>query len=468
MENKRKSGNVKPERPSGFLDYLPADYLAREKIVKIIERVFYSFGYDPIETPRIEFLKTLAGEKSSTGKNIFHIKNNEGSESLAMPFDHTVPFARILAANPYNPKNRSGIHLPWRRMVIGPIFRGEKPQVGRYRQFYQADIDIAGTESMIADAEIISIMYSLFFALGVNDIVIYLNNRKILNGLAKIVGIKARGKVATEKIIMEMMRILDKLDKIGIEAVLAELKKPAQNDFDTTPNLSAEEIMKVKEFLNIEGDNKEKLKKCKSLFLGIKIAEKGIAELEEILKYTKIMGVPDNIIKVNFSIARGLDYYTGPVMETVLTKAPEFGSVFSGGRYNDLVRRFTGESLPATGASLGLDRVFAALDYLGLVDHSITTVSEVMVLRLALNRDEDYLQITREIRNAGFNTEISLLDDTTFKSQFNFAISRGVKFVVICGEDEFKKGTVSIKNLKTRKQEEIKRNNLVAYFKKSA
>jgi|LGVF01.1.fsa_nt_gb histidyl-tRNA synthetase len=457
---------IKPERPGGFLDFLPADYLAREKMLKTIEKVFRSFGFDPIETPHIEFLKTLAGETSDTGKNIFHIKSTQDDEPLALPFDHTVPLARILAANPYDAKKKTGIRLPWRRMVVGPVFRADSPQSGRYRQFYQFDADIAGTSSMLADVEIITMMYSTMIELGINKFKIRLNNRKILNGLAILADIKNRGRVTAYDITKEMMRILDKLDKIGIDKVISELRSEPESPHDTVPNLTKEAIKRVKSFLDLEGNNDEKLKLCREIFKGISIAEEGIDELQQILEYIRATGVPSSFVDIDFSIARGLDYYTGPVMEMILLDAPEFGSVFSGGRFNDLVSRFTGRELPAVGASIGVDRLFAALNNLGAIDRSEQTVSKVMVLRISKDHDIDYLKIMAMLRNQDINAELCLLDDTTFKRQFNFAISRGVQFVIICGEDEFQKGTIQIKNLQTRKQEEVSIDEITNYFSK--
>ncbi len=196
------------------------------------------------------------------------------------------------------------------------------------------------------------------------------------------------------------------------------------------------------------------------------MAEEGIDELRQILNYIAGMGIPSQAVDIDFSIARGLDYYTGAVMETILLDAPEFGSVFGGGRYNGLVSRFTGAELPATGSSIGVDRLFAALRHLEAIDCSEQTVTEVMVLRLEKDRDSDYLQIAADLRDMGMNAEVCLADDTTFKSQFNFAISRGMKFVIICGGNEFEKQTVQVKNLQTREQEEIPRNELINYFKK--
>lgn len=465
-EDKKMKKTIKAEKPGGFLDFLPMEYLAREKMLKNIEGVFRSFGFDPIETPRIEFLKTLAGEESDTGKNIFHIKSSQDSEPLAMPFDHTVPFARLLASNPYNAKLKSGIRLPWKRMVVGPVFRGESPQSGRYRQFYQFDADIAGTSSMVADAEIIAMMYETMKSLGVEKFVIKLNNRKILNGLAFLAGIQGRRKVDSADIVREMMRSLDKLDKIGIQGVVEELGRQPESEFDSAPALSNTAIEKVKKFLDISGDNMQKISQCREIFAGVPIAQEGIDELNQINEYLKSLNIPEEFVVVDFSIARGLDYYTGPVMETILLDAPQFGSVFSGGRYNDLVSRFTNNEMPAVGASIGVDRLFTAMSFLGVINKSQQTVSEVMVLRLVPGMDGEYLKIAKEIRLSGMNTEVCLLEDMTFKKQFNFAISRGVKYVVIVGSDEFAKNTVQVKNLDIKVQEEMSRDDIGGYFLK--
>jgi histidyl-tRNA synthetase len=460
-----KNKQVKAERPGGFLDFMPSEFLAREKIIKTISRVYRSYGFDPIETPQVEFLSTLSGEESDTGKNIFHIESHDAKkEKLALPFDHTVPFARLLAANPYDAKAKTGIKLPWRRMVIGPVFRGETPQAGRYRQFYQFDADIAGSTSMMADAEIIAMIYKCLSELDVNNFEVRLNNRKILNGIAGIADVKARGNATVDDIMQEVMRTLDKIDKIGIRGVTKELQAKPKRDDDLAPALSKEAIEKIKLYLEIDGDNNEKLDKCLDIFDGIDVVTEGVRELKQILTYLEVMNIPASIVKIDFSIARGLDYYTGPVMETILLDAPEIGSIFSGGRYDGLVRRFTGEDLPAVGASVGIDRLFTALTQVGAIDVNKKTVAKVMVLRLAPDKDEEYIKLANEIREIGINTEVCLLSDTTFKNQFNFALNRGVEYVVIMGEDEMKKNTVEIKNLETREQTEVKRNKIESYF----
>lgn len=459
------SAKIKPEKPGGFIDFLPADYLARKKILETIEKVFFSFGFDPVETPMIEFTKILAGESSDTGKNIFHVAGSETDESLSLRFDQTIPFARLLASNPYNAKKRKGIRLPWRRMVVGPVFRKETPQSGRYRQFYQFDADIAGTTSMIADAEILAMMYRTFKALNIEKFVIKLNNRKILNGLQELVRATSRKFVSAEKITNEMMRILDKLDKVGREAVNILLQEAPADEFDPKPHLSLQNIEKINQFLLIDGDNRQKIAQCANLFAGINSALEGLNELEKILTYLQTMNIPEEYVSIDFSIARGLDYYTGPVMETNLLDAPGFGSVFSGGRYNDLVSRFTGQELPAVGASVGVDRLFAALDHLGLINRDKTTVTDILILRLAQDQETIYLKMLDRLRKIGLNAEISLLDDTTFKRQFNYALNRNPEYIIICGGDEFENKTVKVKNLKTREQVEISQTELINYFK---
>ncbi len=455
---------VKPERPGGFLDFLPADYLARERMLNTIAQVFRSYGFDPIETPRIEFLKTLAGEESDTGKNIFHIKSTTDNEPLAMPFDHTVPFARLLAANPFDSRRRSGIRLPWRRMAVGPVFRADSPQSGRYRQFYQFDADIAGTHSMLADAEIVAVMYQTLAAVGVERFILKLNNRKILNGLARMADVTARGEISTDDIIKEMMHILDKLDKIGLEAVLNQLQAAPESAWDARPHLSDAAIDQIRAYLSISGDNSSKLAACEEVFAGVDIALEGVTELKQVLDYLSSMRIPEAAVGIDLSIARGLDYYTGPVVETFLHDAPQFGSVLSGGRYNDLVKRFTGQELPAVGASIGVDRLFAALDHLNALDRTRRTVSEVMILNLVPERKLEYVALAGELRLLGLNTEVCFLEDTAFKGQFGFALNRGVKYAVICGENEFERGTVQIKNLETRRQTEVDREKIADYF----
>jgi len=459
---------VKPDSPAGFLDFLPPDFLARESMLKTIDRVFRSFGYDPIETPVAEFKDVLIGD-DETSKNIFVLRDQgrtSGERPLALRFDHTVPTSRLLAGNPYDAKTKKGIKLPWRRMVLGPSFRSDTPQQGRYRQFYQFDIDTLGTKSMLADAETLAIIYETFSVLGISNFLIKINNRKILNGVSDLIGLQSRSKVSKENILLAIFRILDKVEKIGIEGVEDALSTESENDYDPSPNLSAEAVNKIKSFLTIQGSNTEKLQLAKEVFQDIKIAEEGIAELEKILQLCSDMSVPSDRIKVDFGVVRGLDYYTGLVMETVILDAPEFGSVFSGGRYDNLMERFTGQALPAVGASIGVDRLFAVLKHLELINTDKPSAVEVVILRIDETLNQKYLQIARDIRELGYNTEICFLEDVTFKSQFNFALGRGANFMIILGADEAARKVVKIKDLQTREQVEVPFAGLAKYFTK--
>ncbi len=456
---------VKPEKPGGFLDFGPQEYLAREKMLGIISQTFRSFGYNPIETPFVEFTRVLTGS-DETSKNIFQVKsrNSQNEDSMSLRFDHTVPLARFLSANPYNQKEKSGIKLPWRRMVVGPVFRADSPQKGRYRQFYQFDVDIAGCPLMLADAEIVSVIYATFKALGLERFIIKINNRKILNGLTALLDINGRERVTSEEINREIMRILDKIPKIGLEAAISELTREAENEFDPAPQLDENGLKKLRQYLSLSGGNQEKLGQAKRLFSGIPIASEGLDELAQILSYLDASQIPESSVKIDLSIARGLDYYTGPVFESFLLDAPEFGSVFSGGRYNGLVSRFTGQELPAVGASIGVDRLFSALQHLGNLGSQGLTVAQMLILRLASDQDTFYLRLAGALRKAGFRVELSLMEDTTFKSQFSFAINQGVNFAVIAGTEEISRQVVQVKNLSNRLQEEIPVSKLIDYF----
>jgi len=459
---------VKPEKPSGFLDFLPGEFLAREAMLKTIDRVFRSYGYDPIETPIVEFSKVLTGE-DETSKNIFAVSGQSRrseEEPMSLRFDQTVPLARFVAANPYNANTKEGIKLPWRRMVLGPVFRGESAQKGRYRQFYQFDVDIVGASALIADAEIVAIIYDTLQALGVKHFLIKINNRKILNGLSELIGLVPRPQVSTDDVMKAVFRSLDKISKIGLPAVLAELAEAPQNDFDPRPGLDSRALSKIQEYVSLEGDNEQKLAAAAAVFADSPIASEGIQELRDILILTQNLGVPAQRLLVDFTVARGLDYYTGPVMETVLTDAPEYGSVFSGGRYNNLMERFTGQQLPAVGASIGVDRLFAILEHLGTLPASKKTVSEVVIIRIDRSLDSLYLSLARDIRALGYNVEVCLLEDKTFKSQFNFALSRGADYMVIVGSEEAARQTVKIKNILTRQQTEIGVQDISHYFPK--
>jgi histidyl-tRNA synthetase len=459
---KDEKNKISPELPSGFRDYLPEDMIPRQEMIDKIRKVFELFGFDPLDTPIIERLDVLTGKSESFKMNLFRTgivpglqKPNASSfEEMALRFDLTVPLARVVAANQTLPK-------PFKRYQIGYVFRGERPQKGRYRGFLQFDADIVGSSSMLADTEIIQLMQKTMLALGIENFVIRINNRKVLDGLAELANFSTP---AERK--KEVFRILDKLEKIGWEKVAEELKRKPDNEYDiSAPNLKEKDIETIKNFLEIQGKNDEVLQKLNELFKNIPSGKEGIKELEEISSNLKGLEVPERYWKIDLSIARGLDYYTGPVFETTLSDIPEIGSVFSGGRYDGLVSNFSDMKIPATGASVGVDRLFAALESLGKISKQ-KTKTKVLITFFDKELQKDYLKLSKLLREEGISTEIYMGDEKAFKAQLAYALKKEIPIVLIIGKDEKEKGVISVKNLREKTQEEVKESEIANRIKK--
>jgi len=335
---------IEPKLASGFKDYLPEDMIPRQEMFDKIRAVFENFGFVPLDTPGLEKDEIITGGDPDFKMNVWHASIKDDSEKMALRFDLTVPLARVIAGNP-------DIKKPFKRYQIGKVWRGERPQAGRYREFVQFDADIVGSASILADAEIIAIMNATMIALEIPNFLIRINNRKILNGLAEYADFSSDKNSA-------VLRSIDKLDKQGWDKVSAEL-------CDAKIGLTSEQAEAIKKFVDLRADTPtETLNAAEVLMARSPTAMSGIIELREIVDAVRAMGVPDNRWKIDLSVARGLGYYTGPVFETVLTDILEIGSVFSGGRYDGLVSKFSAQSVPATGASVGVDRLFAALSKL--------------------------------------------------------------------------------------------------------
>ena len=372
--------NMKPGLPGGFKDYSPEDQIRRDGAIGIIKQTFERFGFLPMDTPAVERLEVLTVGEPNFNKQIFRVSQlsqDENDTDLALRFDLTVPLARFIAANPE-------IKKPFKRYQIGRTWRGERQQAGRYREFLQCDVDIVGAPSVLADAEIVALMYETMKALGVSlgEFEIRINNRRVLDDLAK------KCELDAEKI-TKTLRTIDKIVKEGKDAMREELKSGA--------GLSKNQVQCVDEFL--EMSLKEAEKEMPD--------SKGIAELKKLFAYLNVLGVPKTVCREDFSIVRGLGYYTGSVFEVVLTKKLELGSVFSGGRYDNLIEKFSGSPMPAVGASIGLDRLFVALKEMNLpvVEKSLPSV-------LVLNFDEScegvVLETAGELRKVGISTDIYL------------------------------------------------------------
>lgn len=426
---------VEPRLLRGFRDYLPAQMNARLKLIATIRQVYERYGFLPLETPAQEYRVTLMGYGEENTKQIFSFRNPE-EEDVALRFDLTVPLARVVAQYPDLP-------LPFRRYQVAPVWRADKPDPGRFREFIQFDLDSVGASSLAADAEIITGMYDTLTALAADRFIVRFSSRKVLNSLLDFAGIprdQAHG----------VFRILDKLEKIGIENVGAELMGGRVDaSGDRIPGLGLQEhaVGRIREFLAIpRGTRSATLDALARLFTGVPSAEEAVQELGFLCTSLDTLEIPEANVTLDLSIARGLDYYTGPVFEAQLLDAPEFGSVFGGGRYDGLVERFLGRKIPAVGASIGVDRLFAALQKLGRLPVQNAT-AQVLVTIMEPARIADYQRLTRHLRQAGINTEMYLGEEKSPGKQLQYANRQGIPVAILMGSNEFERGEVTVKDL---------------------
>ena len=440
---------VKPELPGGFRDYLPKEQIRRIEIVRIIENVYRSFGFLPLDTPEVEKWRVLVGDTEHSDMRIYRLNlsgstTDESKDSLALRFDLTVPLARVVAA--YG----NDLPKPFKRYQLGRVFRGETSQKGRFNGFYQFDIDTVFSSSMLADAEVIAIIWSTFQALGIGNISIKVNNRKILNGLAEIVGVSEKANY--------LFQILDRVGNLGLDGVATELMIKPENEWhESALALNLTQVALVTDFLTM-AESKDSIALVEEFFTGrTEIGINGINELREVVHLATSMAVPSDKVITDLSVARGLGYYTGPVFETVLLDLPTIGSVFSGGRFDGLVGRFANTSVPATGASIGVDRLYAALEELELLSNFAGRVTQVLITVFDPIYIKEYLELANELRSQGTTTEVYMGDERAFKAQMAYALTQDIPVIVIAGSREFESGKWQVKDLRTRKQTEVPR-----------
>lgn len=433
---------IEPKSLPGTMELLPGDQMLFDEIKNKIEKVYKSFGFLPIDTPAIERSDVLLAKAGGeTEKQIYRF--NKGDNDLCLRFDLTVPLAKYVAAN------INDLEFPFKRYQIAKVYRGEKAQKGRYREFYQADIDIIGKGelSLYNDSECVSVIYNIFKELNFGPFVININNRKIVSGLLAELGLEDKK--------MEVMRILDKKDKIGEEAVTELLEELGVNK---------NSIKMLKNFAGIKGSLKEVVEKLVSLKIKNSLYKEGVGELALVGSRLFELGVPEENFKVNLSIVRGLDYYTGTVFETFLTKYPNIGSVCSGGRYDNLAGFYTKEKLPGVGISIGLTRLFYQLREANLIKTDKLSLIDVLVLPF----EEKFLPIAcmvgKTIREQGLNVQV-FAEDKKFKNKLAYADKLNIPYVVIIGEDEAKGKYVTIKNMKTHEQQNVGFKDLSKFFK---
>ncbi len=424
---------VEPKSLAGTMELLPKEQILFNELKNKIEKAYRAYGFMPIDTPIIESANVLLAKAGGeTEKQIYKFK--KGDNDICLRFDLTVPLAKYVAAN------LNELAFPFKRYQIGKVYRGEKAQKGRYREFYQCDIDTIGKEtlSLKNDAEYPAVIYSIFKDLNLGDFVIYLNNRKIVNGFLeelKLVSLKE-----------DIMRMLDKFYKIGAENV----QKTLLEDY----GISEEKVNKIMEFVSISGDTNTQLKMLQNLNIKNENFNSGVNELTKVVEYIRLQGVPDENFAINLSIVRGLDYYTGTVYETFLTNYPSLGSVCSGGRYENLAGFYTKQKLPGVGISIGLTRLFYQLCENQIIKAQKQSVSDLIILPMDDGALSKSYELASKLRLNGLNAQI-YVEDAKFKNKMSYADKLAVPYIAILGEDEVANNYITLKDMQNRTQQQI-------------
>lgn len=438
------SSAVEPRVSRGLRDLLAEPMLARQRMIETIRGVYELYGFLPLDTPAVEYLDVLTGSAGGeTQQAIFTVSNPEG-EALGLRFDLTVPLARVVAQYRDLPR-------PFRRYQVSPVWRADKPDKGRYREFIQFDIDSVGTESSLADVEILAAMCDTLAALEVGPHLVRFSSRGLLNQLLDSIGVPPAGAA-------DVLRVLDKLEKVGPRKVRLELTSgyvDESGDPIRGLGLAASQVASIEAFLDIRAaDRAEVVERLRAFFADRLAAAPEIDAVESISRRLAELGYGGDRVALDLSIARGLAYYTGPVFEAVLLDAPQFGSVFSGGRYDDLVQRFLGEGgekVPATGASIGVDRLLAALLHLGRAGGRRTT-AKVLVARIDPALADECMAMTWELRRAGIAAELYLGRETGIGKQIKYGDATGVPIVLLYGSSEKDAGTVTLKDMEVGRE----------------
>jgi histidyl-tRNA synthetase len=451
MAKIKKQPRPKAQTPKGFQDYFGADVTARNEMLATIAGVYHRYGFDALETSAVETVEALGKflpDVDRPNEGVFAWE--EDNDWLALRYDLTAPLARVAA------QYRNDLPSPYRRYAMGPVWRNEKPGPGRFRQFYQCDADTVGAASVAADAEICAMLADTLEAVGIErgDYIIRVNNRKVLNGVMEVAGLSGDDKEAERGIVLRAIDKLDRLGPDGVRALLGEGRKDASGDFTKGAGLADAQADVVMGFMEAKRDTgAATVARLRELVTGSDIGLEGASELETIASLLEAQGYDAARIEIDPSVVRGLGYYTGPVYEAELTfevtdekgRPRNFGSVAGGGRYDDLVKRFTGQEVPATGVSIGVDRLLAALRAKGRMDQ--TAVGPVVVTVMDRDRMSDYQTMVSKLRNAGIRAEVYLGNPKNFGNQLKYADKRNSPVAIIAGSDEFDKGIVQIKDL---------------------
>ena len=424
------SEQIKPKTLPGFMELLPNEQILFNKIKDTIQKTYESYGFLPLDTPIIEDANILLAKAGGeTEKQIYRFM--KGENDLALRFDLTVPLAKYVTE--YYDK----LSFPFKRYQIGKVYRGEKPQRGRYREFYQCDIDIIGDGelSVVNDAELASVIYKTFLNLGFDDFTICINNRKILNGLFEGLDVKENS--------VEILRIIDKIDKIGPDNVKKEL----------CGEISEDKVNTIMNFISISGNNDEKIQALENMNIINETWTDGLNDLKEVVKFIRIFMVPEENFKIDLTIARGLDYYTGTVYETFLNKYRNLGSVCSGGRYDNLTEFYSTRKMPGVGISIGLSRLFFQLTDRNIISVENQSVADVLVISMDNNYDE-CAKIASALRENGLKVQVDF-ENKKLAKKFKYADKLNINYVIVIGEDEIKNNVVTVKNMITGEQNTV-------------
>ena len=438
------------------MELLPREQIAFQRMLDTIRRNYERFGFLPVETPVFELSETLLTKSGGeTERQVYFVqstgalaKEGEGLPELALRFDLTVPLARYVAEHEHE------LTFPFRRYQIQRVYRGERQQRGRFREFYQCDIDVIGKDALSVrfDAEILAVIHAVFSDLGIGDFTIQLNNRKLMRGFFEAQGVTDGEQQAL------VLREVDKLDKRGADYVRETLTGEGFG-------MSAEGVDRILDFVAVRSTgHADALARLDALGQGSDTFNQGLAELREVLELVKALGVPESAYCLNFSIARGLDYYTGTVYETQLDGYPQIGSICSGGRYDNLASHYSKSKLPGVGISIGASRLFWQLREAGLIAGSDESSVQAMVALMDEGQLAGSLDIARRLRAAGINTEVQM-ESRKLAKQFQYASRAGIRFVVLAGEDELARGVVTVKDLLREQQFDVKREELASSLK---
>ena len=424
---------IEPRILKGTRDFLPEEMLQREDALDKIKAAFRSYGFLPVETPAMEYLDILLGKYGDEGDQLIYRLAYKDGKTLGLRYDLTVPLSRLIAAY------RGQIQLPFKRYQIQPVWRADKPQIrqGRFREFYQCDADTVGSATMMADAEIIALTAEILSSLGFEKFLIRINHRKILGAITLHAGLREADEAA-------VCRAIDKLDKVGMDGVRKEMRDSG---------FCEDAVARIFEVLELEGEDLNVLEKLQSLLGDSDIVLRGIEETKELLQLVRDLGVPDDRYRLDLYLARGLDYYTGPIYESVLPDHPHIGSLTGGGRYDELIGMYSGVDVPATGTTIGLDRIFAAMGQLGMLSPRKTS-TRVLVVNFGGEAQSQSLQLANKLREAGVPTEV-YFEQARLRKQFSYADRKGIPYVAIIGEEEAASGKVGIKTMASGEQEQL-------------